>query len=91
MKKETKNEQSTNLERFDSDWDEGDEKFFVIFFVFPGLGGFLFGYFWLGSQVEKKYELEPNFEYLIVFLTVGFLFSWLWLEILKWFYKKVFF
>ena len=38
MKKETKNEQSTNLERFDSDWDEGDEKFFCnLFCFFPAL------------------------------------------------------
>ena len=58
MKKETKNEQSTNLERFDSDWDEGDENFFVISFVFPGLGGILFGYFWLGFRSRKSMNLS---------------------------------
>ena len=50
-------------------------KIFCNLFCFSRPWRFLFGYFWLGSQVEKKYELEPNLEYLIVFLTVGFLLS----------------
>ena len=90
MKKETKNKQSSHSERFDPDWDEGDEKFFEIFFVLPGLGGFWFGYCWLGFQIEKKYALEPNLGY-VVFIVVGFLLSWLCLDLLKWVYRKIFF
>jgi hypothetical protein len=71
-------------------FDEGDGKFFEIFFVLRELGGFWFGYCWLGFQIEKKYALELNLGY-VVFIIVGFLLSWFCLGLLKWFYKKVFF